>query len=95
MLNFDQPYGTVYDMPGVRYQQHGRYFRHDGMPVDTDPQEPTREPDQPSQKLDTRGWSQDDMRRPENKALKAQMEVYGEPWTTPSAAREFLAKGRE
>lgn len=91
MLDFDQPYGTVYDMPGVRYQQNGKWFRQNGTPVDNESAEPTREPDRPSDKLDTRGWSPDDMRRPENKALKAQMEVYGEEFTTPAAARSFLA----
>ena len=42
----------------------------------------------------TRGWSEDDPRRPEVKALKAQLEAYGEQFTTVKAAREFLQKGR-
>lgn len=40
------------------------------------------------------GWSEDDLRRPENKTLKAQLDVYGESWTTRKAALEFLEKGR-
>lgn len=94
-MNFNDHYGTVYDMPGVRYQQHGVYYRHDGSPVDSEPQEPTREPDAPSQKITNNGWSPDDLRRPENKALKAQLDIYGVEWSTAAAAREFLSRGRE
>ena len=94
-LDFNAPYGIVYDMPGVRYQQHGRYYRGNGSPVD-EAQEREEAPDQagaPVVKKD--GWTVDDLRRPENKALKAQLDVYGEAWTTAAAAREFLSKGRE
>ena len=34
-MNFNAPYGTVYDMPGVRYQQNGRWYRADGSPVES------------------------------------------------------------
>lgn len=53
------------------------------------PQGPDDEPRKPH------GWSEDDLRRPDNKALKAQLETYGEEWTTRKAALEFLQKGRE
>lgn len=94
-LNFEDDYATVYDLPGVRYQQYGRYFRHDGSVVETEAQEPTRAPDVADIRLKPGGWSEDDLRRPENKALKAQLEVYGEEYTTRRAAIEFLQKGRE
>ena len=41
-----------------------------------------------------KGGSEDDPRRPEVKVLKAQLDAYGEPFTTVKAAREFLTKGR-
>lgn len=93
-FDFDAPHGVVYDMPGVRYQQHGIYYRANGQPVDGEPVQPTREPDAPSGKVTNNGWSEDDLRRPENKALKAQLEIYGESFTTRQAAIAFL-QGRE
>lgn len=94
-LNFDDHYATVYDLPGVRYQQHGRYFRANGAPFEEAPVEPTREPEVQPAKVTNNGWSEDDLRRPENKNLKAQLDVYGEEFTTRKAALEFLSKGRE
>ena len=94
-LDHSQPYGTVYDMPGVRYQQHGRYFRHDGESAeDQVPLVADQQPEQPDNRARKDGMSEDDLRRPENRALKAQVEVYGGEWTTRKAALEFL-KGRE
>ena len=94
MMNFRDHYGTVYDLPGVRYQQAGKYYRADGSPVES-ASERVAEPDAPTGKITNNGWTEDDLRRPENKALKAQLDVYDQPWTTAKAAREFLAKGRE
>jgi hypothetical protein len=36
-LNPNHPYGEVYGVPGVRFQQNGRYFRSDGTLLDGDP----------------------------------------------------------
>jgi hypothetical protein len=93
-MDFNRHYGTVYDMPGIRYQQDGRYFRHTGEPVDLEPTPPERGEDPADQrKYGTMG--PDDLRRPENRALKEQLALYNEEWTTRAAALAFLAKGRE
>ena len=135
----ESDHAIVYGIPGVAFQQNGRYFRRDGSLVDGDPDrerevaelrgqladptvdfnakellkarlrqigEPTEEPKEaapqsraepvfvpPALKENTVG--EDDLRRAENKALKAQLDIYGEPWTTRKAAIEFLGKGRE
>ena len=94
-LNWNTHYATVYEMPGVRYQQNGRYFKPNGDAVDAEPMAPDRGEDPPNVKIKSDGMGPDDLRRPENKALKAQLEVYGQEWTTAKAAREFLEKGRE
>lgn len=88
-LDETRAYGTVYDVAGVRYEQDNRYFRANGTAVDEEPPAEAQSADPAS-----RGWSPDDLRRPENKALKAQLDVYDEPWTTAQAARDFSAKGR-
>jgi len=93
-MNFDDHYGTVYDMPGVRYQQHGRYYRPDGSPVDAVQEREEAPNQQAPSKVTNNGWTEDDLRRPENKALKTQLDVYGVEWTTRKAALEFLEKGR-
>jgi hypothetical protein len=94
-MDFDRPYATVFEMPGVRYQQDGRYFRPNGAPVDAEPPPPVRLPDASVVKVTNNGLSEDDLRRPENKRLKEQLAVYGEEWTGRKAALEFLSKGRE
>lgn len=93
-LNFNDHYATVYDLPGVRYQQNGRYFRPNGAPFNDDPVQPTRDPEVQPGKITNNGWTEDDLRRPENKALKARLEVYGGEWSTRQAAIDFL-EGRE
>jgi hypothetical protein len=93
-LNFHKPYATVYEMPGVCYQQDGHFFRRDGSRVQGDVQEREGEDDMVVKKLSNNGMSEDDLRRPENRALKAQLATYGEEWTTRKAAMEFLEKGR-
>lgn len=94
-LNLHRPYATVYEMPGVTYQQDGHFFRRDGSRVDGDVQEREGESDMTVKKLTNNGMSEDDLRRPENKALKAQLALYNEEFTTRKAALEFLEKGRE
>ena len=93
-LDFSRDYGTVYDMPGVRYQQNGRYFRHDGESVDEEPIAPAPQAEPVDARPRKDGMSDDDLRRPENRTLKAQIEVYGGEWTTRKDALEFL-KGRQ
>jgi hypothetical protein len=93
-LDHSRPFGTVMEMPGVRFQQDGVYFRADGSPI-AETTEPVRAmTDPPDTRLRNNGWSEDDLRRPENKALKAQLDVYGEEWSTRKAALEFLQRGR-
>jgi hypothetical protein len=58
------------------------------------PPEPVAE-EVPVFEASPKGWSEDDPRRPEVKALKAQLEAYGEPFVSVKQAREFLAKGRQ
>lgn len=91
-LDFNRSYATVYEMPGVRYQQDGRYFRENGRLVEQEPQAPERGEDQPDQRK-YGSMGPDDLRRPENRALKEQLVVYGVEWTTAAAARAFLEKG--
>ena len=147
----ESDHAIVFGIPGVAFQQKGRYFRRDGSLIEGNPErereigelraimtdpagtvdardlarlrmaqlgvtmddlvaaveaEAVRPPETRAEIGQTRaeiapevpqsrGWSPDDMRRPENKALKAEMDIYGEPWTTPAAAREFLGKARE
>lgn len=98
MMDFRAPYAIVVGEPGVSFQQNSQWFRKDGSPVGeiavhaVDMPDATPEPS--DGRLRANGWTDDDLRRPENKALKAQLDVYGEPWTTRRAAMEFLQKGR-
>lgn len=94
-LDERRPYATVYEMPGVTYQQDGHFFRRDGSRVEEEVQEREGEEDMTVRKLTNNGMSEDDLRRPENRALKAQLAVYGQEWTTRKAALAFLEKGRE
>ena len=95
-LDWHKPYGTVMEWPGVRYQQDGHFFRQDGSPAYPETHEPSvpMNADPVDIKPHSKGWPDDDLRRPENKALKAQLEVYGEEWSTRKAALEFL-QGRQ
>lgn len=137
----DKPHAQVYGVPGVSFQQSGKYFRRDGSLVDGDPDrdrelreikskigDASLEPEVREamrDRLVALGASSDavvapvpefaavasmvaaaaevaepvakpsalpsdDMRRAENKALKAQMEIYSEPWVSVAHARAFL-----
>lgn len=96
MMDFRAPYAIVVGEPGVSFQQNSQWFRKDGSPVGeiavqavaVDMPDATPEPSDGRLRAD--GWTDDDLRRPENKALKAQIEVYGGEWTTRKAAMEFL-----
>lgn len=60
-LDFAAPYGTVVGEPGVRFQQGGRYYRHDGTDVDDQPDAPKPPPiEQPGAliKVDNAIWKQ-------------------------------------
>ena len=96
MLDRNRAHAQVYGEPGVFWQQDGRWFRFDGSPVDDAPLPARVEAKEPAPaKITNNGWTADDLRRPENKALKAQLDIYGIEWTTAKAAREFLEKGSE
>jgi hypothetical protein len=92
-LDKHRPYGHVQGLPGVTFAQDGHYFDGNGY-LAPDPEAPSSEPasvpEQPAE--DTRPFSvgPDDMRLKENKALKLQMENYGEPWQGAAHAREYL-----
>lgn len=87
--HFDEtrPYGTVYEMPGVRYQQNGQYFRSDGTPVANAVEPHAAREDLPESYPRT---GSDDLRLADNKRLKAQLDIYGEEWRGAAAARRFL-----
>ena len=76
-LDTSRPYATVYNEPGIVYQQNGRYFRHDGSVVgDAAPEPVVKSGGRPTADEEAR--------------LKAQLEIYGEPWSGVRAARAFL-----
>lgn len=61
-MDFSAPFATVHGEPGVRYNQSGRYYRHDGTDCD-DPPEPPKPPpiDLPGlslMKVDRATWPQ-------------------------------------
>jgi hypothetical protein len=98
-VNFDphQPHGIVIGEPGVAFQQNGQWFRKDGSPVESEPEPAVAVTvdDPPDGRLRKDGMTEDDLRRPENQALKTQLDLYGEPWTTRKAAQAFLERGRQ
>lgn len=89
-LDQSRAYATVYEWPGVRYQQDGRFFNNHGDPVETEPIQADYGREPQDKRISNHGWTEDDLRRPENKALKAQLEQYGEIWTSKKAALDFL-----
>ena len=94
-LDHDRPHGIVSGLPGVCFQQDGRYFARNGNEVD-DPEAPLRaEPEvveaAPRAEPASSGVGVDDLRLAENRRLKAMLDVYGEPWMGQAAAKQFLA----
>ena len=83
-LDRSRPYGTICgydpDLGDARYLQDGFAFRADGSLIqgadDATQEQKTVKPD--------------DMRLKDNKALKVQMEAYGEEWQGVDHARKFL-----
>jgi hypothetical protein len=93
-LDMDRPFGTVSGLPGVCFQQDGRYFGRNGHlmrdPESSEP-EPAEEASAPVEEAPSPvKVGTDDMRLAENKRLKAQMDIYGEPWSGAAAAKRFL-----
>jgi len=86
-LDLDRPYGTVSGLPGVCFQQDGRYFGRNGHPV----RDPEGSDDSLvlTEEVAPKPMS-DDLRFAENKRLKAQLAIYGEEWTGAAAAKRFL-----
>lgn len=98
-LNRHQPYAQVVGLGGgIAYQQDGHYFYGDGRWA-PDPEAPL-----PSQEsalsvahpipveaiASPAEISKDDMRFKENKALKLQMENYGQEWQGVAHAKKYL-----
>jgi hypothetical protein len=82
-LNKNRPHATVYAYPGVTWQQDGHYFDQHGHLIG-DPIEVATEADNESTRpargsAEEVGW------------LKAQLEIYGHPFTTVAQARKFIA----
>jgi hypothetical protein len=82
-LNRNRPFGSVYAMPGVAFQQDGHHFDFHGHLIG-DSIEVHSEDDNVSTRpakgtAEEVGW------------LKTQLEIYGHPFTTVAQARKFLA----
>lgn len=109
-LDHSRPYGHVHGLPGVAFAQDGRYFHGNGDEV-PDPDAPAADMPVPVASISDPGslttvsalsWTaqtgvvdKDDMRLKENKALKAQIEAYGETWQGTAHARKFLEGASE
>ena len=81
MLNRSAPYGQVYGMAGVSFEQNGRLFDFGGFPVDGNGNrvEAVQEA-APSPGIEGMHWKQ----------LKVMVEQYGGEFTTREAAIAFL-----
>lgn len=80
-LNRDRPYGQVFGLGGVQWQQDGRYFNFGGAEVDENGASVGVEPEPVKA-----GRPPAD----EEARLRAQMEIYGEEWKGVKHARQFL-----
>lgn len=98
-------HAIISGMPGVKFAQDGHYFNAGGHAVPNPEEETPPEPEvqpaalpEPStmteetitQSVEPAKVKSDDMRLSANKALKLQMENYGEPWQGVDHARKFL-----
>lgn len=103
-LDKHRPYSHVHGLAGVAFAQDGHYFGGNGH-VAVDPEAETEtETAEPSSPVPTAALDPvslpppepilkvgpDDMRLAVNKALKVQMDNYGEPWQGVEHARKFL-----
>ena len=87
-LNKEDHFGIVIGMPGVSFEQAGRYFRTDGTEVGEDGLPiVSSEPDPPAPLATYAAMS--------NKQMQAMVAQFGGTWTTREAAIEFLSKGGE
>jgi hypothetical protein len=104
-MHFDRkrPFTWVADMEPIAYRQNGHYFYRSGAPADEmemaavirPPPSPAPEASVTTAPIITQlghpaKVAADDMRLKENKALKFQMEAFGEPWQSAAHARKFL-----
>lgn len=100
-LDWNRPYAEIHGEGRILIEQDGQQFTRTGVPVATDGSDTliTRtdvavDP-QPSSAIVTAlgepaKVSPDDMRLKENRALKAQMENYGQDWQGVEHARTYL-----
>jgi hypothetical protein len=82
----DQPHAQVYGLPGVQWQQHGRYYRHNGELVDGDPDRERQIADMEQQLTDPK--LPVEVREHYRKRLAALREPVAEPEPVVAAAVE-------
>jgi len=83
---------------GICFMPSGEEVGEDGRPVERSPDDadaPVEAVEQPSEPVLTKSGEPakvdpDDMRLSANRALKTQMEAFGEPWQGVEHARKFL-----
>jgi hypothetical protein len=96
MLDRKRPFAEVFGLGAVRYEQDGRYFLGNGNPAEAAPSEGMAilqgvvDSVEQSRPARIGKVSSDDMRLASNKALKVQMEAFGEEWQGVEHARRFL-----
>lgn len=85
MLDRKRPYAQVFGMDGVAWYQDGRAYNYQGELLDEQGRVVRAEPEPiaTGDGIDGMHWKQ----------LKVAVEQYGEVYTTPEAARNFL-RGR-
>jgi hypothetical protein len=83
MLDRSEPYGQVFGISGVAFEQNGRHFRIDGTPIGDHPPEPEKPAASDADELDGRS----------SKVLQTMVEQYGGKWRNREHALEFL-RGR-
>lgn len=86
-LQTHRPYGQVFGMPGVHFQQDGHWFRKDGSAITDAPVESAVVADEAP---DPAPPTPKNIAPAEEKRLRAQMDIYGEAWQGIAHARRFL-----
>lgn len=91
VLDRSKPYGEIYGEPGVAFEQNGKYYDGGGSLVV--PKGATDVPavETPEPVAVVAAPVTADVPTPtSNKVLRAQMEQYGQEWTSREAALRFL-----
>jgi hypothetical protein len=81
MLNRSRPFGQVYGMGGVHWEQDGQLYDYSGAPVEPEPVAVSSSA--------VAAPPRDFASRPDRE-LRVMMEQYGERWTTRQNALLFL-----